>query len=227
MDETTSATLDGHRKACLLVGQFMWRWGALEAAANRAYRKLLKIKGIEGYIATANISFRDKLSAVRTVVHWVCKSDVKWWTAADKDLLAISEMNGSRRNIVAHNAFMEHPSGGVEFIIIRAKGKFAIPDVVWTPDEFSEVFEDIERLHVRLDAIVEHVEHVRSGPSKIAQAFNIFAMPPTPEPPALDDLPNPARHLPAHDGDPSPNPTEVGETPQAPPPKPKSSKRKK
>lgn len=221
MTEITAAeALSGHDRACLLVGQFMWRWGALESAVNSAYRKLLNLKPIEGYIATANITLRDKLSAVRTVVHWFCGSETEWWKAADADLNAIGTLNGTRRNVVAHNAFMEHPSGGVEFVIIKAKGKFAIPDVIWEPEEFTDVFLEIGRLHDRLTLITEHVVATRLAKSgglagAIMNPYAI-ALSPTPGPGLIGGLYHQVLHPPAPLDAPSPTPKSRTRTTKAP-----------
>jgi hypothetical protein len=228
MSEDPFAPLDATNKACLLVGQFMWRWALLESAVNGAYRKLLKLKGVEGHIATANITLRDKVAAVRTVVHIACQPDTEkrpeeaeWWKAADRDLIAITTMNGNRRNVVAHNLFGGHESGGVDFLIIKAKGKFAVPDVVWTPEDFDAVFLEIDHLCIRVREITEHIEKRRAAVSDLlSQAVNWFALPPPPEPMPAPELLGGLYHLgrlaQEHPDALSPNPKPSSKTPKAP-----------
>lgn len=211
------------RKACQLVGEFMWHWASLEQEVNKSYRKLLRIKGINGYIAVANITLRDKISAIRTVVH-MAAAELSWWRAADKDLTAIATMNNERRNLVAHNAFMGHSSGGVEFLIIKAKGKLDIPDVVWTPEEFEQVFAEVERLRERLKETTSAVLGPDLPPPS---GKNIFALPPTPAPNGLTGLLALGHQTLASLGYPSPSPTEEPQTPEALPPKRKGSRKPK
>ena len=216
MAEKSNITPEATDAACLLVGKFMWNWAVLENTINVAYRKLLQIKGLNGYIATANITLRDKVSAVRTVVHHICGHDEEWWKAADKDLLAVSTMNSTHRNLVAHNLFVGHKSGGADFLIVKAKGKFAVPDVVWTPDMFEASFVEIDALRERVIAIIDHVRALQDAPDQIVRAINIFALQPKPEPTTLDAQLILDRPPLASPDVPSPNPRLAAQTPKAP-----------
>lgn len=115
-------------RAFRLVGEFMFHWAHLESVLNTGIHKLLRLEGAEALIATANITVRDKISLFRTLITYYNAAG-DWLKAANKTLDRVSDLSGER-NLVAHNMFSPHEDGGVEFFLVKAKGKFALPDTV-------------------------------------------------------------------------------------------------
>lgn len=136
-----------------LVGEFMFYWAALEAELNRGVRKLLGLEGTEGIIATANMQVRDKIHTLRTLVTYYASSDADALKAHNKTIDRIGDMAG-QRNLVAHNIFAPHDDGGVEFFLIKAKGKFAAPETVWSIEDFLNKNHEMTQLAEALNGIV-------------------------------------------------------------------------
>ena len=225
----TADQKDGNelKRAFELVGQFMWNWAGLEERVNNGYRRLFRLTGVEGYMATANLTLRDKIHAIRTVVHWYCQRQGEWAVQADKDLRAIIDMSSERRNVAAHNRFLPHASGGVEFITIKAKGKFSVPDVIWTPEDFEAIEDEIERLSKRVGSIVGHAVISRNVAAGASQLGNALAQSPTQTLNALAVGWDPPPQLPDSRGFLSPTQTEAPQTPpekRASKPKPRNPK---
>src|SRR5690606_6127374 len=112
-----------------LVGEFMWRWGTLEAVINRGVQQLLGLTPLWGSVATANMQLRGKQHVVATLVRFYSGSGPSWIKGAIKTLRQFGEA-AKDRNFVAHTPFGPDESGGVKFFAIKAKGKLDIPDIV-------------------------------------------------------------------------------------------------
>jgi hypothetical protein len=123
--------------ACLRVGRFIQRWSYLEAAMNHGIGEFLNCERLLEVIVLANVQARDKINALKTLLHTYAPSD-EARTAAASIMNQIGNMNGDR-NLVAHNMFWAYDAkGAVEFSTTKAKGKFALPKVVWTPKDFDQ-----------------------------------------------------------------------------------------
>lgn len=123
-------------RAFQLIGAFMSDWSELESHLNDAVAALLEIDDL--VLATAlavNMGCRDKLNLVRTLLDLEFTSDSERGKAAHKLLNKIGDRNGDR-NLVAHTPFISKPNG-VLFHVVKAKGKLAIPNVLWTADDFT------------------------------------------------------------------------------------------
>lgn len=126
-------------QAQYLVGRFMYHWGNMEFALNRALGKALELNSPQTFIVARNMQLRDKVNALKTLI------DLGGPTIAGarviKALVALANLANDSRNIVAHEAFWPTTDGkAVEFARIQAKGKFKVPDTVWTPEDFEDKF---------------------------------------------------------------------------------------
>jgi hypothetical protein len=140
-------------EAFRLVGEFMWTWASLEAELDRSVRRFLGLDSIDGYIATANISVRDKVSMTRTFVNTYSTQGTEWLADANRTINAIGDRSNDR-NLIAHNQFSPAPNGGVSFFIVKAKGKFSLPEIVWSAAQFAEKRKQMGELGGSLKSIV-------------------------------------------------------------------------
>lgn len=204
----------------------MWHWSLLEMELGRSVRVLLRLKGVEGAVATANIPLRDKIHLSRTLVNVFGLGDADALAAANKTFDQIADMS-AQRNVVAHNAFIPGPEGEVEFIITKAKGKFSVPKTVWAAAQFHERFAKMDALMHELRGITTNADLFRQ-PLATTNALGLFGTraPPgsfaaTLESASEGPLGILARQLPEPQSSPSANPKKPRETPKAPRPKPK------
>ncbi len=129
--------LDPETRSFALVGQFLQAWSVMEASLHAAIGAALAIEDTKLDILCANIRFRDKVHILATLV------DIQPYFAAPdkeqfrKDLREIADYAGTR-NMMAHDPFHADASGkGVEFLMVKAKGKFDLPNVVWSAEKFQ------------------------------------------------------------------------------------------
>jgi hypothetical protein len=175
-----------------LIGQYMFYWGALESEASRGVQTLLGLSGLSGVIATANITIRDKLFIIRTLVALytqVAPSEAK---EADKFLITIADMAGER-NVVAHTMFGPETDGGVRFFAIRAKGKLVIPDEVWSPTDFDAKCTAMNAAKERLAELIKATAKRKAASAEPPTARNLFALGPRPMTDPQDPISDPPR----------------------------------
>lgn len=154
-----------HTEAFQLVGEFMFNWAFLENRLNYLVGALLGADGWEGSALAANMTVRDKINLARTLLD-AHISDPDERKATMKILDRVSKRNGDR-NMVAHTAFGAGP-GGVTFFSVKAKGKFALPDEVWSVKEFKTRHQLMARLADELYALA--AKHGRFPPAMNALA---------------------------------------------------------
>jgi hypothetical protein len=100
------------------------------------------------------MQLRDKIHTFRTLVSYY-NGTSDWAKAADKTIEKMVKLSGDR-NIVAHNPFSPHKSGGVEFYIYKAKGRFSVPEVVWRIEDFLIKGRAMTDLEADIAEIAEH-----------------------------------------------------------------------
>lgn len=122
-------------RAFRLVGEFMWHWSVLESALNVGVHKLCNLTSLQAYVVTANMGVRDKIHTVRTMLY-ICHLSDEEGIKANNKLMDRVTAGSTDRNHVAHTAFNGHPEG-VSFLVIKAKGKFEVPDSLWTTKDFA------------------------------------------------------------------------------------------
>lgn len=135
MTEEDFRKLEPEMRACALVGYYLRCWGFMEASVNWAVQGAFDLDALWGAVVSRNMQLTNKLHILKTMVNLeVYQPDDKgkYQTCLDR----IRALAGKDRNIVAHNAFRPDEKGvGVEFYIVKATGKFELPDTVWTiPD---------------------------------------------------------------------------------------------
>ena len=208
-------------RAMRLIGEFMYFWAGLEAEINRGVHRLLGIRGVEGAIATANISVRDKLHILRTIVNYYGEGQSDWLSHANRTINAVGE-EASARNTVAHNMFIPHKSGGVEFVVVKAKGKFGFPATIWSADTFKRHCDDMFDLEPKLEQIVSQAVVWRTAGRVRVTSVNAFALQkPIDGLGGLSQFVSPPLPLQETLRSPPANPKRAPQTRKAPPAKPK------
>jgi hypothetical protein len=190
-----------------LVGRFMNTWAFLENTMNAGIAKILGMERIEGVIATVNMQVRSKVHIIKTLID-LRGSPKEWVAASNKTMNEISAM-ADLRNTVAHTAFGPHDSGeGVEFIVMKAKGKLVFPDTIWSREQFETHYSDMERLTEELKGLTAKLQATRII-AKVAGALSSGQ----PQPPALQNALLPL--LQGFPGSPGPTPPSEEQSPIA------------
>ena len=179
MSESTSqfgfaaTTLTTQDTACLLVGRFIQDWSFVEFEINKDIQKLVGLESLEGPILTANMQVRDKIFALKTLLHVFAANDAD--RAVSVEILKRASDMSAHRNTVAHNMFWRHEGGGVEFSITKAKGKLSFPNVIWSESDFAEKTAAMAAIKGELKAAVATATRFRARHMAAKDAKNIFA----------------------------------------------------
>jgi hypothetical protein len=141
-----------------LVGQFLQAWSLMECSLHDAIGAALNIEAIKLQILCANIRFRDKLHIIASLIDVASSFSENEKNEMRKRLRILADYSGVR-NMMAHDPFgPDQSKTGVEFLTVKAKGKFAIPNVVWSLEKFQneEILVDerqfFENLTIRFKA---------------------------------------------------------------------------
>jgi hypothetical protein len=134
-----------HDIRCLaLVGDFLQRWGNLESTLNYVMQTALQLSPLQGAVLSKNVQMRDKIHICKTVIDLYLYGEAV--VIHKKALSDVSDFSLDR-NMIAHDMFIPDPEGdGVEFYVIKAKGRFDIPKVAWSVADFEKRAEQTKRL---------------------------------------------------------------------------------
>ena len=211
--------LDPQTRCFALVGRFLQAWSVMENSLHAAIGAALSIEDIKLRILCANIRFRDKTNILSTLVDvapYLAPTDKE---RLRKDLREIADYSPTR-NMMAHDPFQPDSSQkGVEFLTVKAKGKFDLPTTVWEPEKFQAECERVNKYREFLDGVAKLFAAQPLPPTNYAAALQRFVggfslpmmLPMTPGRPN-----HPFRLTPT---DPGSNPT-TGETSAQIPPEP-------
>lgn len=137
--------LDPDTRCFALVGQFLKAWSSMENALQEAIGAAFGIQSDRLIILAANLGFRDKTNILMTMVDVVPNLSIEEKAIKRNKLRQIAEYSANR-NMLAHDMFQPDELGeGVEFLTVKAKGKYALPNVVWKPSQFKEACEEIDQ----------------------------------------------------------------------------------
>ena len=142
-----------------MVGYFLQFWSVLESTVNRALEYALDLTSLQGTIVAKNIMMRDKIHILKTLVD-LRGVDVERFKAV---LEEISTLSGDR-NMMAHDMFFPDDEGdGVQFLVVKAKGKLAFPKTHWSAAAFLKKY-------VRLSKLAKDAEDLATSLSTISLA---------------------------------------------------------
>jgi len=146
-------------RACELVGRFNYHFGHLEETLNASIAKLFKLDGVSADILTANIDFSRKVSIVHSAVTAQNASPGEGWLTKEikESFNEVMAINDSRL-IVAHSPFEPRRDGGVAFYRIVARGQLKRHEIVWTVEQFEQLYERMQRLERELGNVLRHIE---------------------------------------------------------------------
>lgn len=135
-----------------MVGQFLWYWSAMENQLNNAIGVALELKGLQRYIVTKNIQFRDKIKILKACAT-VAFHDEAERKAIHKTLKDIDDYS-HKRNMIAHDAFMASDDGtGVTFLRVVAAEKVDLSNTHWTWKNFEEANGRLSDFHLAASGI--------------------------------------------------------------------------
>ena len=145
------AKLPPDLRCVALVGQYLQLWGRLEMQINAAIAGSFDLNNIQSAIMTRNMQLRDKVNVLKTVVGVSPKALKKELTDALNRIVSLSQ---SERNVIAHDSFEEDDKGdGVRFLVVKAKGKLAMPDTRWSVRDFFEKYDSLQGLSKTIKAL--------------------------------------------------------------------------
>lgn len=138
------ANLAPEIKALALVGRFLQKWSHMELMMRKAMEKAFGLDSIQSAIIASNTQLRDKIHILKTAVNLALPSKDTRTHLFIKTLTAISE-SSYKRNMLAHDGFYASDDGdGVKFYVTQAKGKFAVPDIIWSRKQFADEYDRID-----------------------------------------------------------------------------------
>lgn len=157
--------LDPETRCFALVGQFLQAWSVMENSLHNAIGAALTMEPIKIQILCANMRFRDKIHVLGTLFDVAPYFGQQDKEQMRKDLRSLADYSGTR-NMMAHDPFQpDELKKGVEFLTVKAKGKYEQPDVVWSAEKFQEE--------------LKRVDQYRTFLEELARAFRAQPIPPT------------------------------------------------
>lgn len=130
--------LDPNTRSYALVGQFLQAWSVMEDSLHTCIQTAFNLTPTMLHILCANLRLHDKLNIARTIVDISAMTPENDKAKYQKLLRSIGKYS-PHRNMVAHDMFLPDEKGeGVKFLTVKAKGKFEMPNVVWTAKNFQE-----------------------------------------------------------------------------------------
>ena len=106
----------------------------MEESLHNAIGTARSIETTKLQIFCANMRFRDKIHILKTLIDVATIFSKEEKIELMKSLRELADYSGTR-NMIAHDAFRPNDEG-VEFLTVKAKGKFDLPKIVWNDDRF-------------------------------------------------------------------------------------------
>jgi len=145
-----SETNDPLARVCELVGRFFYHFSRMELQLDTAIAKLFKLDPLYAPIVTANMSFMNKVYALRSAL-------TQLGIDADATIKDIITINDQQRVVIAHGAF-EPEQNGVTFTRVTAKKELKAEPCNLKEAEFQAFFQKLEQLEGDLKKIIPELE---------------------------------------------------------------------
>jgi hypothetical protein len=185
--------LDPETRCFALVGQFMQAWALMESSLHNAIGAALSIEITSLKILCANIEFGAKIYILRTLIDVSPIFPKEEKGKLQTTLRELAEY-AKLRNMVAHNPFQPDESKkGVEFLVVKARGKYEVPKEVWPDDRFRNEGATIGQYRSLLDGLEARFQVQPLSQLAHADALRPFLYPDTFQP-QYADIPRPMRH---------------------------------
>jgi hypothetical protein len=140
---TEFADLRPEIKCHVSVGKFLQNWALMESALHDAIAKAFDLDEQQKFIVCKNIQLQAKIKILRTAISISSLTDSRR-EEFDGALTGLAGYS-SYRNMIAHDRFEANKNGtGVNFQVIKVKGKFALPETTWTWKDFETAFSKVQ-----------------------------------------------------------------------------------
>lgn len=137
-------------RAVALVGSYMQSFASMELALNDAIESALGLTGLQGIMVCKNMQFRDKVHLLKSAVDLLISDE---GDAEQRTIDAVAKAS-TDRNTVAHELFLPDKKGnGVNFLVVKAKGKIKFPKIRWSIADFEDKINNLHRLGSEISAI--------------------------------------------------------------------------
>jgi hypothetical protein len=166
--------LDPQTRCFALVGQFLQAWSVMENSLHTAIGAALAIEPIKIRILCANMRFRDKIHVLGTLFDVGPYFGEQNKEQMRKDLRSLADYS-SIRNMMAHDPFRPDESQkGVEFLTVKAKGRFGLPDIIWGVEKFQTELKQIDQYRAFLEELATAFKAQPIPPTNYASALLRF-----------------------------------------------------
>jgi hypothetical protein len=145
------------RRACSLVGRFLYHFGRVEQKIDQAIIKLLDIDEKVAPAVTGGIDFAKKVNLVENCAKEQANNpgDEEFADNACNEVFKIND----DRQIVAHSSFEPASDGGVRFKRTVSKdGRVRPRDWGWTDSKFFEQYRKMSALESQLDRLIQLIK---------------------------------------------------------------------
>jgi hypothetical protein len=153
-------SLDPNVRTLALVGSFLQTWAFLENSINTALGEALGLNRLQTLIVARNVQFTAKIHILKTAV-WHSEKATLSDTKRTEYQKILTEIQGYSpvRNMMAHDLFMtSETTDGVEFSVIKAKGKLQFPDEIWSIEKFDTEKEKVLAWRQQVRALIEDLK---------------------------------------------------------------------
>ncbi|WP_368506918.1 hypothetical protein [Bradyrhizobium lupini] len=175
-------TSDQHAKGSFaLVGEFLHRWSQMEQTLHLCVSAGTKLDALMNTVVCANLTIREKLNIVRTLVDI---SSIEDALKADfKKLLRDIGDYSTVRNMLVHDPFMiGEDAPAVYFMTVKAKGSFDTPGVLFDEASFRAEYRKIKQFTSGLEQVAVWLENSSFSPDRLDIPMRIVNSPARPNP---------------------------------------------
>jgi hypothetical protein len=117
----------------------------------------------------SRLKFQDKTNILRTLVDIAPGLPAEEKAELNKSLRELADYSASR-NMIAHDPFRPNSAAtGVEFLTVKAKGRFELPSVVWNADRFQQEGATVDQYRALLDGLRDRFRIRPLGPESFVQ----------------------------------------------------------
>jgi len=138
-----------------LVGRFQYHFSRIEKALDAGIAKVFSLNEGASTVLVANVDFIKKVNVIKTMAALQFSDD----GSLNKLLDRIAGVNTPHRQTVIHSTFEPYGEGSVRFKrTTTAGGKLKVDDPIWTGDDFSRHFKEMDRLATELEKVIAELK---------------------------------------------------------------------
>ena len=190
----TKSDLDSFELASLvsyrLVGEFIWFWSIVEQNLDKAMGAALGLTNQQTLIVAVNVPFASKVHITKTAMNAV-EMDKKKVKHYERHLRKLWDLNDDRKMIVHYLFGPTDDEGATYFMFIKARGKFEVPEIVWTYEDFQSRFRQMTALTKKLTELTRDIKAASSRQALVEALMKAPSPKPKPGGLGLLDFPPP------------------------------------